>query len=214
MYDHRYEAAQRASIAADAKPRRITVALADVAPKMLFRTAPVLEPSVFREAQIENPFAFPVLGGRAQVLVDGTLVAESEIGHTDRGGKVTVGCGTEERVRVARNVRASEQSAGLLGGSLAVAHEVEIEVTSALGHAIEVEVLERVPVTEEKAIEIDLGKSQPRAAEYDQADRGRPVKGGRTFRLELGAGGSAKCTLAYTLTFSNKLEIAGGNRRG
>ncbi len=214
MYDHRYDAAERAAIASDARPRRVTVALAEVAPTMTLRAAPLLEPTVFREAAVPNPFPFPVLGGAAQVLVEGTLVAETEVPHTDRGGEVRVGCGTEERVRVARNVRASEETAGLLGGSLAVKHDVSIEVASGLGYPVELVVLERIPITEDKAIEIGGERSSPRAEPYDQADRGAPGKGVRLFRVELAGGASATLELSYVLTFSSKLEISGGNRRG
>lgn len=214
MYDHRYDAAERASVAADDRPRRVTVALAAVAPSMQVRAAPVVEPSVFREARIENPFPFPVLGGAAQVLVDGTLVAKAEAPHVDRGGTVTLGCGTEERIKVVRNVRATEESAGLLGGSLAVRHAVEIEVSSSLGYAVDLVVIERLPVTEDKAIEIELEETSPRAEPYDQADRGAPIKGGYSFALSLEPGASAVCKMTYVLTFSSKLEILGGNRRG
>lgn len=214
MYDHRYDAAERASVAADDRPRRVTVALAAVAPSMQLRAAPVVEPSVFREARIDNPFPFPVLGGAAQLLMDGTLVAKAEAPHVDRGGAVTLGCGTEERIKVARNVRATEESAGLLGGSLAVRHSVEIEVSSSLGYAVDLVVLERLPVTEDKSIEIELEETSPRAEPYDQADRGAPIRGGRAFSLSLEPGASAVCKMTYVLTFSSKLEILGGNRRG
>ena len=40
--------------------------------------------------------------------------------------------GVEDRLRVARNVRAEEENAGLLGGSIAITHAVTIDLTSSL----------------------------------------------------------------------------------
>jgi hypothetical protein len=90
---------------------------------------------------------------------------------------------------------------------------VSIDVSSTLGFDAEVHVLERVPVTEDKAVEIDVLGTRPDAERYDQASRGHPVKGGRRFVLRVPAGGTQRCELSYQLEFSSKLEISGGNRR-
>jgi hypothetical protein len=74
-------------------------------------------------------------------------------------------------------------------------------------------VLDRLPVTEDKDIEIKLASSQPRAAPYTQAELGDPVRGGLRWVVPLPAGGKAQVAFTYRVTFSAKNEIIGGNRR-
>ena len=64
--------------------------------------------------------------------------------------------GCEDRVRVARNVRAEEESTGLLGGSTAMTHTVSIEVSSSLGQPIQIDVLDRMPVSEDKGLTVEM----------------------------------------------------------
>ena len=121
--------------------------------------------------------------------------------------------GLEERVRVARNVRADEAAKGVLGGTTAIEHRVEIEASSALGHVAELEVLDRVPVTDEKDVEVSLLSSKPEAAKYDQAERGQPVRGGLRWTLGLAPGGKATVSFTYKIELPSKCELQGGNRR-
>ncbi len=213
MFDHRYDALASASVPADGHLARVPVAKGAFSATFEFRSVPSASMDVYREAVFENPFAFPVLGGPAQIFVEGNLVASSELEPTDRGGTVRVGTGVEERFKIARNVRVTEETAGLLGGSLAVRHDVSIEVSSTMGFDADVHVFERIPVTEDKAVEIEVLAMRPEAERYDQASRGHPVKGGRRFVLRVPSGGRQSCELSYELGFSSKLEIAGGNRR-
>ncbi|HTN87956.1 MAG TPA: DUF4139 domain-containing protein, partial [Sorangium sp.] len=144
---------------------------------------------------------------------DGALAAQSALGHVDRGGVLRVGLGVEERIRVARNARVDESSAGLLGGSLAVEHAVTIDLASSLGVGVEVEVLDRIPVTDDKDVEIKLLSSQPKAETYTQEELGEPVRGGLRWRVPLAPGGKASVAFTYRVVFSSKSEVVGGNRR-
>jgi hypothetical protein len=121
--------------------------------------------------------------------------------------------GVDDRFKVARNVRTSEESAGLIGGSLAVTHNVSIEVTASVRDPVSVTVLERVPVTDDKAVKIELAGERPASTPYDQSDRGAVVRGARRFDLSLEPGKKGLIEIVYRLTFSNKLDVVGGSRR-
>ncbi len=213
MFDHRYDAAGRAEIPSDGRIHRLPVAEAEAAPSLRWRTAPRELAEVFREAVLTNPFPSPLLAGPVDVYAEGSLVTVTQIRHVDRGGKISVGMGVDDRVRVARNVRVEEESAGLLGGSIAVRHTVTIDLTSALGREATVEVVDRIPVTDDKVIEIKVVSARPEGDPYDQVDRDAPIRGGLRWRVALAAGGKAKVELVYRVVFANKHEIVGGNRR-
>jgi hypothetical protein len=214
FFDHAWDAAGRVQIPSDGLAHRVSVAEAEGEARSRYRTVPREAPEVYRELVVKNPFGAPLLAGPVDVYVGGALLLVAHIGGVDTGGTFTVGLGVEERLRVARNVRYEEKSAGFLGGSTATEAEVTIELRSSLGHAVEVEVLDRHPIAQDGDLEVKLVSSTPPAQPYDQTDRGRPIAGGLRFFVKLPPAGTGEARFSYRLTHAAKMEIVGGSRRG
>ncbi len=213
LFDHRYDAAGAADLPSDGLIHRITVGIAEAPSQLFWRTVPREAAEVYKEAHLTNPFASPLLAGPVDVYVEGSLLTTSEIDRIDVGGAMTIGLGVEDGIRVARNARVDESTAGLLGGSIVVDSEVTIDLTSSLGREAKVEVVDRIPVTDEDGLDVELISSKPEAAEYDQSDRGSPIRKGLRWSLPLPPSGKGKVVFRYKLSFSGKSEIVGGNRR-
>ena len=212
-FDHRYDADGLVAIPSDGQPHRVALLCAETVPALRLLTVPGERPEVYREAELPNPCEAPLLSGPVDVYVEGSLLTTASIDHIDRGGTLRVGMGVEDRLRVARNVRSDEDTAGLLGGSMVVTHTVTIELSSALGQPSTVEVLERLPVSEDKSMTVELLAVRPEASPYTQAERGAPIRGGLQWRIQLAAAGKAKIEYQYRITFPARTEIVGGNRR-
>lgn len=212
-FDHRYDAAGTADVPAGGRPHRVAVAAAHAGASSRFTAVPREAPEVYREAEIKNPFDAPLLGGPVDIFLDGALVTTSELAFVDRSGSMRLGLGVEDRLRVARNARVEESSAGLLGGSLVVDHAVTIDLSSSLGHKVAVEVLERIPVTDEKDLDVKLTYARPDHEKYTQADRGAPLRRGVRFSIGVPPGDKARIEYGYRVTLPAKNEIVGGNRR-
>jgi hypothetical protein len=213
QFDHLFDAEGTVDVPSNAIPHRIVLTSAEANTRRRFRAVPLEVAEIFREALLENPFPAPLLGGPVEVFMDGGLLATPFIDPVGRGGTLSLGLGVEDRLRVSRNARIEENSRGLLGGTTGIEHAIEIEVASALGQAIELEILDRIPVTDEKDAKITLLHSEPKAAEYDQAERGTPIRGGLRWSLKVPAGGKAKIAWTYRIDLPAKNEIVGGNRR-
>lgn len=213
LFDYRYDAVGRGDIPSNGLPHRVHVQTGEGSAKPRFRTVPRESTEVFREALIENPLGAPLCAGPLDVFLEGALVTTTDVAAVDRGGLISVGLGVEDRVRIARNARVEESSVGLLGGSTQVDHHVTVDITSSLGMPIQLEVLERIPVTDDKDVGVKLSSAEPEPETYDQSDLGSPVRGGRRFRVEIPAGGKSKITYAYRIKLPSKSEIVGGNRR-
>ncbi len=213
LFDYCYDAVGRGDIPSNGRPHRVHVQAGEGPAKPRFRTAPRESTDVFREALIENPMGAPLCAGPMDVFLEGALVTTTELAAVDRGGVFVVGLGVEDRIRIARNARIEESSAGLLGGSTHVDHHVTVDITSSVGMAVNIEVLERIPVTDDKDITIKVISAQPEPEVYDQSDLGSPIRGGRRFRVDVAAGGKAKVAYGYRIKLSAKSEIVGGNRR-
>ena len=212
-FDHRYDAEGTADVPSSGLPHRVTIGTADGEARPRFVAVPREAAEVYREAEIPNPFAAPLLSGPVEVFVDGALLTTSSLEFVDRGGLVRLGLGVEERLRVARNARVEEGSAGLLGGSTTIDHHVTIDVASSLGHAVAIEVIDRIPVTVDKDLEIKLVSFKPAATKLEASAHGEPVRGGLSWKIQVSPGEKTRIELTYRVTLPAKNEIVGGNRR-
>ena len=212
-FDHRYDVDGLADIPSDSRLHRVAVCAADAPMHAEFRTVPRESPDVFREAVLSNPFAWPLLDGPVDVYSEGTLLTTTQISRIGSGGTLRVGMGVEQRIRVARNARVDEETTGMFGGTTAVNHTVSIEASSSLGFRAKLEVLDRIPDTDDKDVTVKLLSSQPPGNAYTQAERGAPVRGGMQWILDLSPGAKASVEFKYRITLPSKSELVGGNRR-
>jgi hypothetical protein len=212
-FDYRYDAEGSADVPASGRPHRVAIGSAEGEARPRFVAVPREAAEVYREAEITNPFAAPLLSGPVEVFLDGALLTTSSLAFVDRGGLLHLGLGVEERLRVARNARVEEGSAGLLGGTTTVDHHITIDVASSLGHPVAIEVLDRIPVTSDKDIEIKLVSSKPASTRTTQAERGHPVRGGLAWNISVSPGEKQRIEVSYRVTLPAKNELVGGNRR-
>jgi hypothetical protein len=213
VFDHRYDADGQVELPSDGRLHRLVLSRGETATSLRYRAVPLEAPEVYAELELKSPFDKPLLGGPLEVYVDGALLSQGSLPPTGAGGAIVCGLGVEDRLKIARNVRVDEASAGLLGGTLAVRHDVSIEVASSLGVKTRVEVLERMPVTDDQQVEVEQLFTLPSPEKYNQTDRGAPLRGGLRFVLDLEAGGKSTATLRYQIKLPAKSEIVGGNRR-
>jgi len=158
----------------------------------------------------------PLLAGPLEVFLDGAFLTRGALPIVDRGGLLTLGLGCEERLRVARNVRLTEENKGLLGGKTRVEHHVTLDFASSLGFPVTVDLVEAIPTNDDDDDDIEItmvSESQP-SNPYDQSDRTDPIEGGLIWQVELGAGEKTQLSYSYRIDFSSKFELEGGNHRG
>ena len=214
LFDHRYSAEGPAQVPSNGRTHRVSMTRHPLETRGRLVTVPRAVDGVYREVELVNPLDAPLLAGPVDVTMDGALLTTTHLDHpVDRGGGFTVGLGLEERVRVARNARTTEGTVGMLSSTTAIDHEITIDLVSALGHPISVEVLERIPVTDDKEIEIEVIEASPKPTPYHQKERGQPIDGGLAWRISIEPGGKRTIRLHYRIELPSKSEIAGGNRR-
>lgn len=213
LFDHQYSAEGKVEIPSGGRAHRVFLSARETPCSMRFVCVATQDDRVYREVELANPLQAPLLPGPVDVFVEGLLLTTTAVDGVDRGGRFRIGLGVEERLRVARNVRTSEESRGMLGGNTAVQHQVSVDVTSSLAADVSVEVIERLPVTADKEISVSLTRAEPKPEDYDQKSRGTPVKGGKMFRLAVKASGKASLLMEYTIVLPSGSELTGGNRR-
>ncbi|MBN8609423.1 MAG: DUF4139 domain-containing protein, partial [Deltaproteobacteria bacterium] len=212
-FDHRYDATTTVEVPSDGAFHSVAIIEAEGPAAMLHVSVPREDPAVFRTLSFTSPLEGAVLRGPVDVYLDGSLLVSSSVDPSPTGGKLEIGMGVDESVKVARNVRFREESAGLMGGSSHLVHELEIDVRNAGGAAIRLEVRERLPVTAkgEEDIEVRAGKTSP--PWHDTPPDDPSLEGGKRWVLDIRAGAEVKLSTEYTIRIASKNELVGGNRR-
>lgn len=170
---------------------------------------------VFRLLEIECPDA-ALLAGPADVYEmkrgEYGYLMTTQVAPTAPRSKLTLGLGVEQAIKLSRNTTFAEQKTGLLGGGLALVHDIAIEVKNNAAGAAAIEVRECIPTKrrDDDDIEIAVGQVTPPWAPFDQDDT---IEGGYAWKLHLAAGEATTLKASYAVRIAAKHQLVGGNRR-
>ena len=209
----RYPKEGLASIDSDGKFHSMILMSHNEPIQRIYRCVPRFDISVYQFAEFNNPLGLPLLAGPVRVYMGGNFVVSAPLDTTEPGKPMSINLGVEPGICVARNVEFKESVSGLKGGQTNLEHRIVIEVNNKLGSVVNVEVIERIPVSHDEPVNIEIIGSTPAVEEYDQAGRGQLVSGGRMFRLKLDPGEVKTCSLVYRISIPGRQVLEGGNRR-
>ncbi len=215
-YDYLYEAKLPCDVASDGAFHSVPVADWDAETKLRYVAVPREAPQVYRVLDIASPIDAALLSGPLDVYEgvgdDVTYRTTTRMPPTPPRGRVEIGLGVEPAVKIARTTTFQEDSAGLLGGSLALSHRVSIELRNLLPKPVTAEVRERLPVVrkDDADVKIEVGTVEPAWEKWDQE---QSLRGGHLWTVTLEPGATRTLTARYVIKISAKLELVGGNRR-
>lgn len=212
---HLFESTGEVNIPSDGAVYTVTISKAEADSVFSYRTAPIIEPLVFKRLTLSNPFPFPLPRGAVAVYNDGAYAFTTTLEMATRQGQAFVAMGVEERIKVSRNVRYVENEGGLISSVNELNHAITVELKSHLPKTVDVEIVDRIPVTDKgnKVIEIEPLPSQP-AGEKISTYENKALRGGVKFKLSCPSGEKVTCKFGYKITIPAKKELINGNRRG
>lgn len=172
---------------------------------------------VFRIVSLRNPLSAPLLPGPADVYVAGKFALTSAVELTPIGGRIELGLGVEQAIKIARNVKFEEDSSGMFKRQLALRHTIEVEVQNHLQGPALVEVRERVPIAAEAQkddIAITIENVAPAWDDYEPPRPGQAkLEGGRVWSVDVPAAGKRELSATWIVKIPVNHELIGGNRR-
>jgi hypothetical protein len=212
-FDYAYPARDRADVASDGAFHAVTLEERTGPARPRLIAVPRESQQVFRSVELDNPLDAPLLPGPLDVYQEGTFLTTAELSATPARGRVRLGLGVEQAVKLARNATFEERTAGLLRGSRDLAHEVVVEVVSHLEHAATLEVRERVPVAREgdDDIKVTIGDVSPPWEPWEPHEGA--LRGGHRWVIELEPRASSELRHGYVVRIPGRAELVGGNRR-
>jgi len=194
-------------------PVSVSVARISGSPTPRYISVPRETQDVFRVVALRNPLDAPLLPGPVDVYVGGRFALASSVEVTPPRGRVELGLGVEQAIKIARNVSFEEEASGLLKRSLELQHSVKVEIKNHLPRPATVEVRERLPVTREGESDVEVMERAVDPAWDDLKQEVPLLRGGRAWKVEVPAGGERTLRASYAIRIPQNHEIVGGNRR-
>lgn len=201
------------NIPSDGQAHVVSVLEASVETSRTHVCVPGVSADVFRTLAARSPLSRPLPAGPIDIYERDTFLLTGSLDATGAGARFEVGLGVEQAIKVARNVRFSEDSEGLIKKHNAYTHGIVIDVQNLLSVPASVELRERVPVaaSNEEDIEVSESDVDPPWDHYKPKDD--PLEGGRRWRIDVPAGEKMSLAATWTVRVPGGSELVGGNRR-
>ncbi|HJK92112.1 MAG TPA: DUF4139 domain-containing protein, partial [Polyangiaceae bacterium LLY-WYZ-15_(1-7)] len=162
---------------------------------------PELEPVAVRRTRQTHEGEAPLLAGPVELVRDGGPAGRTKVLFVAPRERFELGWGPEPSVRVKRHAEAAKEESKLLSSWLTREHTVELKLSNLAAAPREVEVVERVPVSELKEVKVEVDAEAT-------TDGARPDRDGFVrWTVELPPRGRRTLTLVYTV--SRKSDVRG-----
>jgi len=214
-FDYAYSADGRLDVPSDGQFHSVALTSKSTEVDLRYIVVPREDTNVFRIAQLRNPLKAPLLAGPVDVYVNDEYILSTNIATVPPKGKMELGLGVEQAIKVARNTSYEEVRSGeTIVAFNELRHKIKIDVTNLLPRTAKMEVRERLPIPEEGAkVDIQIDQVTPAWENYKQQERSAPIQGGYRWRVEVPAKEQKSLSVDYTVKTFVDSELIGGNRR-
>ncbi|MBI5322764.1 mucoidy inhibitor MuiA family protein [Bradyrhizobium sp.] len=148
----------RVSIGAADGAKSLRISMATIAPDLVVRSAPVLDPTAFLEASFKQAEDAPLLPGRVSIYRDGAFVGRGQMAAAGKDETVRLGFGADDKVKIERTVlKRNEGSAGLIV-TTSKTDERSFKTSVRNGHdfPIRIAIEDQLPVSENEEIVVEM----------------------------------------------------------
>lgn len=148
----------RVSVGASDGAKSLRISTATIAPDVVIRSAPVLDPTAYLEASFIQNEEAPLLPGKVSIYRDGMFVGTARMAAAAKDETVRLGFGADDKVKVERTVvKRNEGSTGLIV-TTAKTDERAFKTTVRNGHdfPIKVALQDQLPVSENEDIQVEM----------------------------------------------------------
>tara|TARA_R110002073_G_scaffold142117_3_gene293737 strand:+ start:110297 stop:112519 length:2223 start_codon:yes stop_codon:yes gene_type:complete len=217
-FDYAYRCANSVDLDSDGQFHSVPVVSGSAGCCPLYVVVPRESTDVFRTVVVSNPLDAPLLAGPMDVYWDDTFLLTSSVAFTAPKGKVELGLGVDQSIKVVRNTHFREDTAGLMGGSLSLSHKIVVQLANEGKREIQLEVRERIPVpaTDEDDVKLEIKSVTPAWNKFEPpiaSAQSEAPKGMYRWQLSLAAAERVELTAMYEIAMPSKYELRGGNRR-
>jgi uncharacterized protein (TIGR02231 family) len=165
-----YKIPGRVTLDADGEPRIYPVAEEDLSVELTARVIPSASRFAYLEALFTYKGEVPIQGGDLQLYRDGAFVGSASMQSLLPGAEARIPFGADERIRVVVRDEAKQSGdKGVVSKQHIDEHKQRFEVTNYHSIPIAIEIIDRLPVTENKDVKVESlkGASAPTTTDLE-----------------------------------------------
>lgn len=192
---------QKQDIASDGKVNMLGLIDYELDTQYVYHSVPKLDESAFLLAKISNWGQYNLVSGEANLFFEGAYVGKSFINSAVTADELLLSMGRDNSIVIERKAIKEYTSSKFIGSKKKEQFGYEIIVKNKKSIPIEIEILDQIPISQDKKIEIILD-------ENGSANHTKEV-GKLLWKLKIEAGQSKKERFVYTVKYPKKGIVAG-----
>jgi hypothetical protein len=198
-----YEIPGQVSLQSRRDQQMFLVAAPELKAGFYYTAVPLLTDYVYQAAEAVNTSDWPLLAGPYNAYIGRAFAGVGSLGLVARGQSLTIGCGTETRLRAARELE--DKTTDLRGGNKVVKYTYRVKLQNFTDQPVKVRVYDRLPLPPDQQVTVTLAEPQPALSTdplYLSAERPRGL-----LRWDVEVPADASGAKAYTFTYQFTLEF-------
>jgi len=153
---------QENTVPSGSESQKVTIAIEDVSFQNSFVAVPRLSEYTFLETKVKNITDYPLLPGNVNIFYDGMFVNKSVIPFISTGEEFEMPIGVDEAIKIVRSASDPvSKKKGILKKKINVPQFYKITVRNLRKSAVEVNVLDQIPVSKSKEVKITIKSITP-----------------------------------------------------
>lgn len=193
-----------------ARTERVRIDELEMRSSLRLSCVPKAEPRVHRVLEFPNSTGRSLLAGRVELLLEGSFLSTTELESVAPDRLVRLSTGVEDRLSVSRSVEVVDApSTSALGQMTHLTQRVAIRLSSRLSEPATVELIDRLPTSDDKNVTVELIDSDAPAERYRGDDADAPPRGALRWTVVVPAGGSTIIHFTYRISLPSKQAAAG-----
>lgn len=208
-FQARFAVPGRVTVANTGDAKRVKLEDQKIAPKLHVRTVPRRDANAYLYATLTLPRQAPYLAGPVSLFRDGGFVGTGRLPDLAPGAEHELGFGTDPSVTVKYHILGEKRGeSGLISSSSTDQRNFKIDITNQHKRSIDVVVIDRMPVSLNEDITVDLlGPASPTKRNYQDK------RGLLAWQFKLDAGAERSVRFGYTISWPADKDIGFRYRR-
>ncbi len=199
-----YELAQKQQILSNGKNHLIAIDEHALPARYQYHTVPKLDAKAFLLAKVSNWGQYNLLAGTANIFFEGAFVGQSTIDPSTVSDTLLISLGRDDKINIKRTKLVDMSKSSSSGSNKEDRYAYETTIRNGKNIAIDIEVLDQIPLSKNQAIKVKLEESI--GAVYTEE------YGKLLWTMSIPAGQSKKIKLIYSVKYPKEEQVAEGNQ--
>jgi Domain of unknown function (DUF4139)/N-terminal domain of unknown function (DUF4140) len=193
----------RHSVKANGSRRRVPVLRKRLSVQPVYRIVPGASKRAYLLARVKNTTGRPILRGHANLFAGSMFTGRSWLNTALPGKTIELPLGVDDAVKVERHLRQKTVVKGMVFKDDITEYTVQIEIANHHKRAIDVELIDQLPVKQGRKVEVKAFSAKP------AQKAGPDKKDGRiTFKVRVAASSVKKVTFSFQIVRPKDWELS------